>query len=277
MGVSKRVGYQGEPGAYSEMATDALEAGAESVPCRNLTDVFGQVDAGDLDGGVVPVENSLASSIGETYDLLLHFDLVVTGEVIVPIDHCLLAAPGTSLDAVKRVMSHPQALAQCQTYLNSLAAEQVPYYDTAGAAKDISQSDITDAAAIASSHAGDIYGLEVLASGIQSMEENFTRFYRIEKNPRPRDGKSKTVLAFSLPHQPGSLFMALSSFACRSLNLTRIESRPIKRHPWEYVFYLEFEGHTEDCKVESALAELESKASMFRVLGSFTSQGRRDQ
>ena len=259
------------------MATNTLETGAECVPCRNLTDVFGQVDAGDLDSGVVPVENSLASSIGETYDLLLHFDLVITGEIILPIDHCLLATPGTTLDAVQRVMSHPQALAQCHTYLNSLPVEQVPYYDTAGAAKDIRQSNITDAAAVASSHAADIYGLEILASGIQSMEENFTRFYRIEKHPRPREGKSKTVLAFSLPHQPGSLFMAMSSFACRSLNLTRIESRPIKRHPWEYVFYLEFEGHTEDWQVESALEELESKASMLRVLGSFQSNGRREQ
>ncbi|MFO8060014.1 MAG: prephenate dehydratase [Bacillota bacterium] len=274
MGVCRQVGYQGEPGAYSEMATDALEPEAESVPCRTLTDVFTRVESDDIDAGVVPVENSLAGSIGETYDLLLNFDLTITGELILPVDHCLLAAPGTSLDAVREVMSHPQALAQCQVYLSSLPAEQVPYYDTAGAARTISRSEAAGTAAVASSRAAEIYGLTVLAAGIQSMKENFTRFYRIERDPRPRGERNKTVIALTLPHQPGSLFMALSSFSCRSLNLTRIESRPVGRNPWEYIFYLEFEGHMQDWQVQSALEELDGKTGMLRVLGSFQSNGR---
>ena len=246
-----------------------MEPGAQTVPCRTLRDVFAGVSAGALDSAVVPVENSLAGSIGDTYDLLLQHALQVTGETIISVDHLLLAPPETSLDQVKRAISHPQALSQCQEYLQSRGIDPVPHYDTAGAAKDLSMSREPNTAAIASERAGQIYALNELARSIQSTRDNFTRFLRIEKGARPKAERNKSMLAVTLPHHPGSLFLALSSFACRDINLTRIESRPVRRGPWEYVFYLEFEGHISDWQVKSALDEIKCKSSMFRILGSY--------
>ncbi len=268
-GVSRRVGYQGEPGAYSQRAAEALEPGAALSPCRVLADVFGQVADGRLDAGVVPVENSLAGSIGETYDLLKTTSLTVTGETVIPIHHCLLAVPGTPLAGVRQAISHPQALAQCHEYLESLDVELIPFHDTAGAARHLAANPQPGLAAVAARGAAELYGLEVLAENIESGRENFTRFFRIERQPRPRGDRNKTVVVMSLPHHPGSLFMALASFACRSITLTRIESRPTRHSPWEYVFFLEFEGHVEDWPVKSALDELGAKTDLLRVLGSF--------
>ena len=269
----RTVGYQGEPGAFSEVAALRLERDARTSPCRTLLDVFSKVESGALDSGVVPVENSLAGSVGETYDLLLAHKLVVTGETVLPVEHCLLALPGTSLDQIKRVISHPQALSQCNDYLATLGVDTIPHYDTAGAAKSIRESGAKDTAAIASSRAAELYGLDILAQRIQSGRENFTRFFRVERELRPRGANNKSVFAVALPHHPGSLFMALASFACRAVNLTKIESRPVRRDPWEYVFYFEFEGHVDDWQVKSALDELRSKATMLRVLGAFGLEG----
>lgn len=242
-------------------------------PCRTLTEVFSEVESGMAEAGVVPVENSLAGSVGETYDLLLTQNVVITGEIVLPIEHCLVACPGTSLQGIDQVISHPQALAQCNDYLAQLKAECVPFYDTAGAARFVRESGSTRTAAIASERAAKIYGLDVLARGIQANRENFTRFYRIERDPRPRGTKNKSVFVIGLPHYPGSLFMALASFACRGINLTKIESRPIRRDPWQYVFFLEFEGHVDDWQVKGALEELKGKTSMIRTLGSFPVEG----
>lgn len=272
-GVLRKVGFQGEPGAFSEVASQKLEPNTHLEPCRTLADVFSRVASGELDAAVVPVENSLAGSIGETYDLLLQHDLCVTGETVISIDHCLLALPGTKLSEIKHAISHPQALAQCSDYLTNQGIIPVPYYDTAGAARHLIAQRPEATAAIASERAGVIYGLDVLARSIQTNRDNFTRFYRIEHKPRPSGQHNKSVFAASLPHHPGSLFMALSSFACRGVNLTKIESRPVKRDPWQYVFYLEFEGHTSDWQVKSALEEVRAKSSMFRILGSFSVEG----
>ncbi|MGE5483438.1 MAG: prephenate dehydratase [Ignavibacteriales bacterium] len=261
--------YQGEPGAFSEAAALQMEPAAQPVPCRTLAEVFAKVETRQVDAGLVPVENSLAGSVGETYDLLLTHNLVVTGETVLPIDHCLMALPDTELCQVRQVFSHPQALSQCDAYLGSLGAECVPHYDTAGAAKYIKESGAATAAAVASRRAAGIYGLRILAEQIQSNRENFTRFYRIEREHRSPGLRSRTVFVVGLPHHPGSLFMALSSFACRGINLTKIESRPVRRNPWEYVFFLEFEGHVDDWQVRPALDELRSKTSMLRTLGSF--------
>ncbi len=246
-----------------------LEPEAELRPCRVLADVFGQVADGRLDAGVVPVENSLAGTIGETYDLLKTTSLTVTGETVIPINHCLVSTPTTALADVRQVISHPQALAQCRKYLEGLRAEMVPHYDTAGAARRLAAAQQQGLAAVASREAAELYGLTVLAESIQSGRDNFTRFFRIEREPRPRGERNKTVIVMSLPHHPGSLFMALASFACRQITLTRIESRPTRHNPWEYVFFLEFEGHIEDWPVKSALDELGAKTDLLRVLGSF--------
>lgn len=246
-----------------------MEPEARLVPCRTLAEAFSRVETGEADAGVVPVENSLAGTVGETYDLLLTHKLVVTGEKVTPISHYLMALPGVSMPSVKKVISHPQALAQCSDFLSQLGVECVPFYDTAGAARFIKESGATDTAAIASRRAAEIYGLQLLAGEIQSRRDNFTRFYRIEREPRGPGARNRSVFVVSLPHHPGSLFMALSSFACRGINLTKIESRPIKKDPWQYVFFLEFEGHVNDWPVKSALDELKAKSGMLRILGSF--------
>jgi prephenate dehydratase len=268
-GVSRRVGYQGVQGAYSEVAAATMEKDACLVPCETLPVVFARVASGELDAGVVAVENSLAGSVGETYDLLLYHDLTVTGEATISIDHCLLVSRGTKLTQVKRAMSHPQALAQCSDYLHSHGIVPVSHYNTAGAAKFLQESPSQNTAVIASARSAELYGLEILERSIQSRRDNFTRFYRIEPSSRPAGAKNKSVFAISLAHHPGSLFLGLASFACRGLNLTKIESRPIRRDPWEYVFFLEIQGHVDDWQVKDALNELKAKTSMLKVLGSF--------
>ncbi len=273
-GVYRRVGYQGEPGAYSEVAAAKIEPAAGHQPCRTLGDVFELVEAGELDAGVVAIENSLAGSIGETYDLLVSNTLAVTGETTIPVDHCLMAQPGTELTAVRRVISHPQALAQCRAYLEGLGVELVPHYNTAGAAKEVATGAQPGLAAVASGRAAEIYGLSILASGIQDDDGNQTRFLRVEREPRPTNGRPqrKWVLAVTLPHQPGSLFMALSAFACRGINLTRIESRPIKGDPWNYTFYLELESPGGEWAVAEALTEPDTE---LRLFGKPSVKGRR--
>lgn len=227
------------------------------------------VQSSAVEAGVVPVENSLAGSIAETYDLLISHDLFVTGETTLPVEHCLLALPGTELTQIQEVLSHPQALAQCNDYLVQLGVECVPYYDTAGAAKHVKRSGLLHAAAIASQWAAEVYGLQVLVRGIQSNRDNYTRFYRIERMERPGGRRNRTVFAVGLPHCPGSLVTALSSFSNQGVNLTKIESRPVRAKPWQYIFYLEYEGHVEDPGMQSALEDLRARVAMLRILGSF--------
>jgi len=243
------------------------------VPCITLADIFSKVESAEIDAGVAAVENSLAGSIGETYDLLLSHHLTVTGETTISIDHCLLGVPGTTIQQVKRAMSHPQALAQCADYLGESGIEPVAAYNTAGAAKSLMESPVDGTAVIASERAAEIYGLDVLKRSIQSGRDNFTRFYRIERQSRPAGQMNKSVFAVSLPHHPGALFLGLSSFACRGINLTKIESRPIRRDAWQYVFFLEIAGHVDDWQVKAAINELGAKASMLKVLGSFAMEG----
>lgn len=244
-----------------------------------MADVFRLVQAGELDAGAVAVENSLAGSIGETYDLLITHDLVVTGETTVPIEHCLLARPGATPVNLRRVISHPQALAQCRLYLEQTGLELVPHYNTAGAAKEVAEQGDSGLAAVASRRAAEIYGLEVLATGIADRAGNQTRFFRIAPQAGPpaeiTSPVRKWVLAVTLPHQPGSLFMALASFACRAINLTRIESRPREGDPWNYTFYLELESAADGWAVSEALDELRAKTDWCRVLGSFGVGGQR--
>lgn len=266
-----RVAFQGERGAYGDEAVARHFGGAaEAVPCRAFADVFRLVASGQVDNGLVPVENSIAGSINEVYDLLRQYDLFVCGERVVRVDHCLLALPGQTLGDVKRVYSHPQALAQCTAYIENLGVEAVAQYDTAGSAKMVREGQLAGVGAIASRRAAEIYDLVVLAEGVQTLKDNYTRFIALGREPAPPGpGQHKTMLVLATAHQPGSLYHALGCLALRGINLMKLESRPARNAPWEYVFYLDFEGHRHEPHVAEALAELATHTAWLKVLGSF--------
>ncbi len=265
-----KVAFQGERGAYSESAVYAFFGTAVEVkPCRDLTEAFDSVAKKETQYGVVPIENSLEGSVNQTYDLFLTHDLKVCGEVIIRISHCLIANPNTSLEAVKAVYSHPQALAQCRNFLERLGRELIPTYDTAGSVKMLKEKGLKDAAAVASEKAAEIYGMKILAREIEDNPANYTRFFVLAHEDSPMTGKDKTSIIFSASHTPGSLYTALNEFAKRKINLTRIESRPTKQKPWEYNFYLDFEGHRGEAHCAAALKALEKNALFVKILGSY--------
>jgi chorismate mutase/prephenate dehydratase len=265
-----KVAFQGERGAYSESAVYTFFGDdAEVKPCRDLTEVFESVDKQKVPVGVVPVENSLEGSVNQTYDLFLTHNLKVSGEIIIRISHCLIANPNTSLEAVKTVYSHPQALAQCRSFLERLGSELIPTYDTAGSVKMLKEKGLKDAAAVASEKAAEIYGMKILAREIEDTPTNYTRFFVISKNDAAKTGKDKTSIIFAATHTPGALYHALEEFEKRNINLTKIESRPTKQKPWEYNFYLDFEGHRTEENCAEALKALEKKAAFLKILGSY--------
>jgi prephenate dehydratase len=263
------VGYQGEPGAFSEEAVLLLFGEARAEPRRTLRVVFGDLEAERLDYGVVPLENSQAGSINETYDLLASSSISIVGEAVVRVDHALVALPGTRLEEVRRVSSHPQALAQCEEFLSSLAVELVPVYDTAGAAKRIAERGLRDEAAVASARAARVYGLAVLAERIQTHPDNRTRFAAISRNPAPLGPPDRTSVLFAVRNEPGALYRSLRPFAERGLNLSKLESRPLGGEPWQYRFYLDVDAGRGDPALEEALGELEAETTWLKVLGSY--------
>jgi len=264
------VAFQGEPGAYSEEAAFQYFSSSVRVkPCESLEDVFKAVEQDKAQSGIVPVENSLEGNIGQTYDLLLDSELRVCGETELRVVHCLIASPETKLDSVKKVYSHPQALGQCRAFLKHLNCELVPTYDTAGSVKMIKERGITDGAAVASARAAEIYGMEVLAREIEDNPGNFTRFFVISKQDAPPSGNDKTSIVFSVKHTTGALFEFLKILTSRQLNMTKIESRPTRQKPWDYNFYLDFEGHREDKNVRETLEALESNSLFLKILGSY--------
>jgi chorismate mutase/prephenate dehydratase len=265
-----KVAFQGERGAYSESAVYTYFGDdAEVKPCRDLTEVFESVDKQKVPVGVVPVENSLEGSVNQTYDLFLTHNLKVSGEIIIRISHCLIANPSTSLEAVKTVYSHPQALAQCRSFLERLGSDLISTYDTAGSVKMLKEKGRKDAAAVASEKAAEIYGMKILAREIEDTPTNYTRFFVISKEETPRTGKDKTSIIFAAKHKPGALYHALEEFEKRNINLTKIESRPTKQKPWEYNFYLDFEGHRTEKNCAQALKALQEKAAFLKILGSY--------
>jgi prephenate dehydratase len=272
-----RIAYQGEPGAFSEAAARCIDAGAQLVACRSFEEVFASVEGGPSGYGVLPIENSIGGSIHHNYDLLLEHQLPIVGEVELPVVHYLLALPGTSMADLRRVYSHPQGLAQCERFLRTLTGvEIVATYDTAGSAKLVADEHLADAAAIASARAGEVFGLTPLASSIQDYDDNITRFLVIGRHPMLNTVPDKTTIVFSLPNEPGSLFKALSAFALRGVDLTKLESRPIPGKPWEYLFYADLAAARDELTCARALAHLAEFATTLRTLGSYTRWKARD-
>lgn len=269
--MTLRVGYQGEPGAYGEQAVRAFFGPeGEPAPLATLDDVFRALASGRVDRAVAAIENSQAGSILRTYDLLRQHDLFVVGEVTVAVDHCLLALPGTALADVRRVHSHPVALEQCDDLLQRLGVEAVAHADTAGSARMVAERRLQGEGAIASRRAGELYGLAVLAENVQTIKDNRTRFVVVSREAAPRrPGPQKTSLVMVTDHRPGALWRALGAFATRGVNLLKLESRPSRGRPWEYVFYLDVEGHRDDAPVREALSELAGMTTLLKVLGSY--------
>ncbi len=268
------VAFQGERGAYSEAATLSYAPDAEALPCPSFDEVFRVVEAGGAALGVLPIENSIGGTIHRNYDLLREHDLTILGDVELDVVHSLLALPGVALSDVRQIYSHPQALAQCDRFLRGLpGVEVVATYDTAGSAKLLKDRQLTDAAAIASARAADVFGLQVLQTGIQDFADNITRFLVVGPAgaAAPDARANKTTIVFSLPNEPGALFKALSVFALRGIDLTKLESRPMPGRPWEYLFYVDLRVGLQEVSCSRALAHLGEFAPMLRVLGSYPS------
>jgi chorismate mutase/prephenate dehydratase len=265
-----KVAFQGEPGAYSESAVyEFFGSSVQPVPCPKFSDVFRSVEANETGFGVVPIENSIEGSVNQVYDLFVDSSLKVCGEVVLKVVHFLIANPGTELGSVRVVYSHPQALAQCRNFLERLGRETISTYDTAGSVKMIKEGKMFDAAAVASEGAAKLYGMKILAKDIADSPNNYTRFFVLSKSDASASGNAKTSVIFATKHLPGALYKALETFATRGINLTKIESRPTKQKPWEYNFYLDFEGHRSEAKCAEALKELEAKSAFVKVLGSY--------
>lgn len=280
-----RVAYQGVPGAYSEAAAAKAYPRCEAVPCEQFEAAFSAVELWLVDRAVLPVENSLGGSIHRNYDLLLRHQLHIVGEVQLAVHHCLMGMPGVKKEELLRVVSHPQALAQCEQTLTKLGVTREAVDDTAGAAQFIATHNLWDTGAVASARAAEIYGLEILMDGIQDDLDNVTRFLMLAREPIiPRtDRKFKTSIVFTLEEGPGVLFKALSVFALRDLNLTKIESRPQRKRPlrvvddsnngtakyFDYLFYIDFEASMADVRAQNALGHLQEFATFLRVLGSY--------
>ena len=270
-----RVAYQGEPGAFSEgAARGMLGAGISGVPCRTFEEMFAAVVRGDAVCCVAPIENSLAGSIHRNYDLLLETELTISGETNVRIVHHLIAGSPVAVADLRRVYSHPVALAQCAKFLAAHPhVEAVPVHDTAGAVRMVVQGGRSDEAAIASAEAAAIHGGSILASGVEDDPQNFTRFLLMTRHEAPplieTPRKWKTSIVFRLPNKPGSLFRALGAFALLDIDLAKIESRPVQGKPWEYSFYLDLIGASTEPHVVRALDNLTNMAEMVKVLGSY--------
>jgi prephenate dehydratase len=287
MKAAIKVAIQGERGSFSHEAADQMLPGCKVVPCARSAEVFDRVQRGSVAAAVIPIENSLAGTVAEHADLLLAHDVFIHSEFLLRIVHNLIAAPGVKLNAVRKVLSHPVALDQCRDFFrHHPRIEPVPFYDTAGSVKHLIAHSLPDAAAIASRHAAREYSGKILRAGIEDDKRNFTRFFLIRKSAtkshvsggKKRDasapsyqrlipqGANKTSIAFKLKNLPGALFKSLSVFALRDISLSKIESRPLRGRPWEYVFYVDF-LRGDDEPARNALHHLGEVAEFVKVLG----------
>lgn len=262
-----KVAIQGELGSFSHEAARRLLPASTVVPCAASAEVFSRVRSGQVSAAVIPIENSLAGPVTEHFDLLLDSDVFIQREFRLRIVHNLIAAPGVQLRDVRRVLSHPVALEQCRDFFRKhRRLEPMPFYDTAGAVKHVVGNQLQHAAAIAGRQAAAEHGGRMLARGIEDNKQNFTRFFLISRKKRMLPGANKTSLAFSVKNEPGALFKALSVFALRNIDLSKIESRPVRGRPWEYVFYVDI-LRGQDQAAANALRHLGEIAEFVKVLG----------
>ncbi len=270
--ATKRVAFQGEPGAYSEEALYRLLPDAQPYPCREFRDVAAAVLDSRVDCGLLPIENSLVGSIATNFDLIAESGLAIVGEVVSPVHHCLLGVRGANRRSLRLVLSHPVALAQCERFLGGLAGvEVVAFYDTAGAASEVARRNDPTVGAVAGALAARRYGLDTLAERIEDEPHNQTRFLLVarESVPPPPEAPAKTTLRLKLPHRPGTLARALTPFAEAGLNLTKLESRPDRTTPWEYLFYLDVEARASERRFLAALDALRSQGAIVTLLGDY--------
>lgn len=262
-----KIAIQGEPGSFSHEAARSMVKGCAIVPCARSIEVFDMLESGKVPIAVIPIENSLAGSVTEHLDLLLARDVFIQRDFHLRIVHNLIAPRGVKKADLRRVFSHPVALDQCRDFFRANPKIQPnPFYDTAGAVKHVIAEKMADAAGIASRHAASVYKGRILAEGIEDDKRNFTRFVLLRRNRRVLPGSNKTSIAFGLKNIPGALHKALRVFADRHISLSKIESRPIRGRPWEYVFYADF-LRGDDKLAKGALLQLRAVADMVKVLG----------
>jgi prephenate dehydratase len=284
MKTTKRVAIQGELGSFSHEAAKNMVSRCGVIPCARSAEVFDLVERGSADAAVIPIENTLAGTVAEHADLLVAREVYIEAEFLLRIVHNVIAAPGVKLESLRRVLSHPVALDQCRDFFRAHPQiEAVPFYDTAGSVKHVVANQLMDAAGIAGKQAAREYSGKILAEGIEDDKNNFTRFFLIRKLPqRRRDrreeataapapfpiprGANKTSIAFKVANTPGALFKSLSVFALRDISLSKIESRPMRGRPWEYVFYVDF-LRGDDEPARNALRHLGEVAEFVKVLG----------
>ena len=266
------VAFQGEPGAFSHAAACKL-LGVEIAlrPSKTFKVVFEKLKCGQVSHAVIHIENTLHGSVHENYDYLLDYDFHISGETSIRISHQLIAMPGVSFRQIRQVLSHPVALNQCKLFFDKYPRLQpMPYYDTAGSVKALQEQGLKDTAAIASETAAGTYAGVILKRNIEDIRQNFTRFFLLTgkpAGPSAAGGQRKTSLVFSTANVPGALFRAMACFAMRDLSLTKIESRPYRGKPWEYLFYVDFLGDAEDAPVRSAIENLREFSQFVKLLG----------
>lgn len=264
------VAFQGIAGANSDLAIrQHFGDSVETYPCAELTEIFEALGSGRVDYSLLPVENALAGAVNQSYELLMDYDFRIQAEIILHVHHALLAPKGTTLSDMKYVRSHPQALLQCERFLRRYHLSPVRWYDTAGAACDLAKNPEPHTGAIATTLAAKLYGLEVLATEIEDVPFNYTRFFVLGNDTPSRGNYNKTSIVFATRNVPSALYDCLGEFAQRGINLTKIESRPRRNRPWEPVFYVDFEGHWQDPQCQEALMRLLQRASFVKMLGSY--------
>jgi len=264
----KRVSFQGERGAYSEAASVSFFGNEiEAIPCFTFADVLKNTENGNSDYSILPIENSLEGSVGESNDLLLSTELNVIGEIYHRIHHCLIGTG--SIGDIDTVYSHPQALGQCRKFIQENSLKTIPSYDTAGSVKIIKNLNKNNVACIASKNAAEIFGVPIIKEGVEDNANNYTRFLVFSKENNDKTDNSKTSIIFSVKHEAGALYQIINEFYQHKINLTKIESRPNKNTPWEYNFYVDFEGQQDDPSIKDVLEKLRNHSTFLKILGSY--------
>ena len=265
-----QVSFQGERGAYSEAAAKSFfKEQIEAIPCSTFAEVLENTSNGNTQYAILPVENSLEGSVGESYDVLYSTPLNVTGEIYHRIEHCLIGIG--DINDVNTVYSHPQALGQCRRFIEEHNMKTIPAYDTAGSVKMIKELNEKNCACIASKDAGKIHEMPIIQENIANNLNNYTRFLILSKSNNSESDNDKTSIIFSIKHEPGSLFRIIENFHQNNVNLTKIESRPTKANTWEYNFYVDFEGHQNDAKISEILDKIKQNTIFMKILGSYPS------